>query len=87
MAIAARTTIIEAATIICALLLIGGELQSNDLRGRRGPAAVDVRILTELNGWSPSAPGMLASSFREESSRSSGLCPDDLSRDRCSIVA
>ena len=28
----------------------------NDVRERRGPAATDVRIVSELNGWSSSAP-------------------------------
>ena len=28
----------------------------NDVRERRGPAAADVRIASELNGWSPSDP-------------------------------
>lgn len=28
----------------------------NDVRERRGPAATDARIVSKLNGWSPSAP-------------------------------
>ncbi len=36
----------------------GHSLTLNDVRERRGPAAADFRFVSELNGWSPSAPRM-----------------------------
>ena len=33
-----------------------GVIAPNDMRELRGPAAADVRIVNDLNGWSPSAP-------------------------------
>jgi hypothetical protein len=37
---------------------VGAEsfITANDVRERCGPAATDIRIVTELNGWSASAP-------------------------------
>jgi hypothetical protein len=41
-----------------------GGIAPNDVHERRGPAAADIRFVSELNGWSPSAPRKLAISFK-----------------------
>jgi hypothetical protein len=41
---------------------------ANDMRERRRPAAPDVGIVSELNGWSPSAPRKGWADIRKSSS-------------------
>ena len=52
----AQAAITKPRTALVLSFMAKSAKRHNDVRERRGPAATDVRIVSEMNGWSPSAP-------------------------------